>query len=389
MSTGFTPIRVLLLEDDKVDSLAFQRLVQTEHLPYTYDVSESIQEATNFLKERTYDVVITDFKVPDGTGFDILPLASDIPVIIATGSGNEEIAVQAMRHGASDYLIKDPHNNYLKVLPITIQNAVSRHSAERELARYMAELERSHARLEEFARVVAHELREPLRKIVRFGDEIVKSHRRELSGGAADYFGRMQNAARRMYSLIEELLEYSRIRLQARDFEQVDLNVAVKDVISDLEAVITSKQSEITCGNLPTIEADPLQIRQLFRNLLGNSLKFQDGSHPPVITISATPIPPLPGSSPESTEAWEITVRDNGIGFDQKDAARLFEIFERLHPKHQFEGSGMGLALCRKIVERHGGRIWAEGQPGHGATVTFSLADKQKHATSESRDSRS
>jgi len=235
--------------------------------------------------------------------------------------------------------------------------------AEREVARQVAALARSNAELEEFAYVASHDLQEPLRKILAFGDRLKATCAEGLPGQGPDYMERMLNAARRMQTLIDDLLTFSRVTTQARPHVSVDLNEVLGEVLSDLEVRIEQSEAQVEVSALPTVQADPTQMRQLFQNLVGNALKFRRREVSPRIRIRA-----------ESVGAMSrISVEDNGIGFEEKYAERIFGIFQRLHGRGEYEGTGIGLAVCQKIAKRHGGEIVARGAPGRGATFIVSL----------------
>jgi len=235
--------------------------------------------------------------------------------------------------------------------------------AEREVAKQVAALARSNAALEEFAYVASHDLQEPLRKILAFGDRLKAMCAENLTDQGRDYMERMLNASRRMQTLINDLLTFSRVTTQAHSHVAVDLNEVLREVLSDLEVAVEQAGAHVEVGSLPTLQADPTQMRQLFQNLIGNALKFRRAEESPRIRIQG-----------ESDEAMHrITVEDNGIGFEEKYAERIFGIFQRLHGRGEYEGTGIGLAVCQKIVRRHGGEISAKGKPGRGATFIVSL----------------
>jgi PAS domain S-box-containing protein len=237
------------------------------------------------------------------------------------------------------------------------------------------ELGRSNEELEKFAYVASHDLQEPLRKIQAFGDRLVKKHRDTLGPDGKEYVDRMKDAASRMRTLIDDLLSFSRVTTKAQPFAPVDLNPLVADVISDLELRIAQSAAKVDVGPLPTLEADPFQMRQLFQNLIGNALKFQRPGVPPVVTVRAVAWSDRTGdgSPTPAGEGYRITVADNGIGFNPAYAERVFELFQRLHGRGEFEGTGIGLAICRKIVQRHGGTITAQSREGEGAAFVFDL----------------
>lgn len=239
------------------------------------------------------------------------------------------------------------------------------------------ELMRSNQELEKFAYVASHDLQEPLRKIQAFGDRLKQKASDQLDENCRDYVNRMQTSATRMRTLINDLLSYSRITSQGKQFALMDLNDLIAEVISDIETRLEECQGKVEVQSLPQIHGDPTQIRQLFQNLIVNALKFRKSDTPPVVVIRATPASDLSVISvpPAPTTGWRITISDNGIGFDPAYAERIFELFQRLHGRGEYDGTGIGLAVCRKIVERHGGRISANAQPNVGAVFTIDLPD--------------
>jgi light-regulated signal transduction histidine kinase (bacteriophytochrome) len=240
-----------------------------------------------------------------------------------------------------------------------------------DLAAANESLAHSNRELEQFASVASHDLQEPLRKIQAFGDRLQTRYGQELGEQGADYLKRMLASAMRMRSLIDALLTFSRVTSKAQPFTPVDLAATAEDVIADLEERIQRDGGRVEIGPLPSLEADPLQMRQLFQNLIGNGLKFSRPGTPPVVKVESR----LLTNAGENGEAprSEISVRDNGIGFEEIYLDRIFDLFQRLHGRHEYEGTGMGLAICRKIVERHGGTITAESSLGQGATFLVTL----------------
>ena len=251
-----------------------------------------------------------------------------------------------------------------------------RQRAEAELTDTVAQLERSNRELQDFAYVASHDLQEPLRKIQAFGDRLKAQYAEPLGTRGRDYLERMQQAAARMQTLITDLLAFSRVTTQARPFGPVDLARIAQEVIDDLEVRLEQVGGRVAVAALPTIDADPLQMRQLLQNLLGNALKFHRPEAPPVVTIASDslPTPAADGAEPTAPPRWcQLVVADNGIGFEEKYLDRIFAPFQRLHGRSEYEGTGIGLAVCRKIAERHGGRITAHSAPGQGATFVVTL----------------
>jgi len=242
------------------------------------------------------------------------------------------------------------------------------------LKQYTRKLEASNRELQDFAYVASHDLQEPLRKIETFGDRLKKKYSDDLPENATVYIERMQNATGRMRLLINDLLNYSRVTTKAKPFVELDLNDIVSGVVSDLQIGIEEVGAKVVSENLHTIEADSTQMRQLLQNLIGNALKFQKPDVEPVVTVSTRLIEgDFMAGVPDMIE---LSVADNGIGFDNKYKDQIFTIFQRLHGRNEYEGTGIGLATCRKIVERHGGEIDANGVVGEGATFTALLQTK-------------
>ena len=226
----------------------------------------------------------------------------------------------------------------------------------KELTLYSDELSRSNRELEDFAFVASHDLQEPLRKIRAFGDRLQSNYAHSLDKTGADYINRMTNAAERMSNLINDLLEFSRISTRGKPFTNVSLQTMIENTVEDLEVSIQESEATIMFGNLPEINADPSQMHHLFINLLSNAIKFRKNDVKPVIEIQYR-------QEEITAEQWHIiTVRDNGIGFEQEFSDKIFSPFQRLHARTEYKGTGIGLAICRRIVERHGGNISATSE---------------------------
>ena len=248
-------------------------------------------------------------------------------------------------------------------LLLSVDDITETKQAEVELEKYAARLEQSNRDLQEFAYIASHDLQEPLRKVLAFGDRLADKYGEEMDVTGRDYLRRMREASLRMQTLINDLLTFSRVTTRAQPFTEVDLNALVGEVISDLEMQIARTDAKVEAGKLPNIEADPTQIHQLLQNLIHNGLKYHREGLPPDVQITAS----------TTRKHCRIMVKDNGIGFDMQYLGRIFKPFQRLHRRQEYEGSGMGLAICRRIVERHGGEITAESSPGKGSTFIVTL----------------
>lgn len=241
--------------------------------------------------------------------------------------------------------------------------------AEAALSAKVDELARSNRELEEFAYVASHDLQEPLRMISSFTQLLSRRYRGNLDAEADEYIGYVVDGANRMQRLINDLLAYSRVGTRGGKFERTDCTAALGKALENLMGAIEESGAAIVRGPLPTLAADSLQLIQVFQNLVGNAIKFR-AERPPEVRVAARKGP----------GGWVFSVKDNGIGIDPKYFDRIFDIFQRLHGKAEYAGSGIGLAICRRIVERHGGRIWVESAPGEGAAFLFSIPAKGGNA---------
>jgi PAS domain S-box-containing protein len=258
---------------------------------------------------------------------------------------------------------------------IVIRDVSAARSSQQQLRVVSEELERSNGELQDFATIASHDLQEPLRKIRAFGDRLTEHSAAVLDEDASDYLRRMTNAAGRMQTLIKDLLEYSQVTLRPEPPRPVDLGLVVSEVLCDLEERILLTKGTVRVGQLPTILGSPFQMRQLFQNLIANALKFHPDGVAPDVQIAAAAHGDLRRSNGRADRepVWQISVRDNGIGFEEKHAERIFAPFQRLHGRQAYEGTGMGLAICRRIAAQHGGTISAHSTPGTGAVFVIKL----------------
>lgn len=233
---------------------------------------------------------------------------------------------------------------------------------QKELEETITKLKISNAELEQFAYVASHDLQEPLRMISSFAQLLERRYKDQLDNDANDYIGFVVDAAHRMKELIDDLLAFSHLNTEFREFKVINMSESLKEALSNLQTLIEENNAEITCVPLPAIKGDPSQIRQLFQNLIVNAIKFNDKKLP-CIHISVQ----------DSGDFWKFGVSDNGIGIVSELQEKIFDVFKRLHTREEYPGTGMGLAICKKIVERHGGRIWVESEPGNGSTFNFTI----------------
>ena len=256
-------------------------------------------------------------------------------------------------------------------------------SSEAKLRQSTVQLERSNRELQDFAYVASHGLQEPLRKIVVFGERLKEQNAATMAQTSLDHLDRMQKAAGRMQVLINDLLSFSRVTSKAQPFTPVNLAEVASGVVEDLEGRIELVKGRVEVSALPVIDAEPLQMRQLLQNLIGNALKFRRPEEPPVVKVDAQIIPD-PVTSDK--KLCRLTISDNCIGFDEKYLDRIFNVFQRLHTRNEYEGTGMGLAIVRKIALHHGGDVTAKSKLGEGATFIVTLPvthPKEPHAPGE------
>ena len=267
--------------------------------------------------------------------------------------------------------------NEVKGAVIIFKNISDLIRTQQALERYTQELKENQKNLEDFTTIASHDLREPLRKIIHFGDFLKKQLQSHLKEKEADYLNRMVQASQRMDQLIEHLLEFSRVGIQSLKFQEINLTSIIQEVNYYLELLIEKTQAKIkiTAGSNgfnPSIEADWNQMYQVFQNLISNSLKYHRSKIPPEINVLISPL---------DHNYISIHIQDNGIGFDESKVNKIFKPFERLHGKSKYEGTGMGLSICQKIITRHGGKITATSKPNEGSTFMITLPIKQSLET--------
>ncbi|MEZ5317165.1 MAG: PAS domain S-box protein [Vicinamibacterales bacterium] len=244
-----------------------------------------------------------------------------------------------------------------------LRDITLRRDAEQVLRAQAEELARSNQELEQFAYVASHDLQEPLRMVSNYTQLLASRYRERLDGDALEFIDFAVDGAKRMQMLIHDLLQYARVGTRGKEFRETSTEQIVRDTVQNLAGVVEETGARIRVGPLPTVRGDQSQLAQVFQNLIGNALKFRRSDAPPVVDVSAE----------EEDGAWVFRVADNGIGIDQKYFDRIFQMFQRLHGREQYEGTGIGLALCKKIVERHGGRITVSSEPGRGTTFAFTI----------------
>lgn len=233
---------------------------------------------------------------------------------------------------------------------------------EEELVKALLDVEQSNSELEQFAYIASHDLQEPLRMIGSYSQLLTRRYEGKLDAKADQYINYITEGVQRMQTLIKDLLHYSRTATSKEDMQPVDLNIVMTEVLTDLKVAIETSHADIKVSPLPSLKANHTQVRQLFQNLIGNAIKFR-GDESPVIEVSVQ----------EESEVWQFSIKDNGIGIDPEFSEKIFMLFQRLNDREKYPGTGIGLAVCKKIVERHGGKIWIESEAGKGTTFFFTM----------------
>lgn len=336
-----------------------------------YEVDREVKEmnfafARQFFHKRDQDIVMEQIKAALRSGADL-----NMEYRIITASNNVKLLQCAGR------VVNDIAGRPIK-LAGSVRDITTQRTIENNMRKMVDELHRSNRELEEFAYAASHDLQEPLRKITTFSDRLSEKYKDVLAGEGEMYLGRMVASAENMRQLISGLLEFSRISQTAGQYEEVNLNTIMQEVLNDLELKIEETGTVIRCDVLPTVEAVRTQMKQLFQNLVSNAIKFQKPGVSPVIRIEL--LQPVEGElqkyNLQQQKAYsKIVVSDNGIGFENEYAARIFQVFQRLHGKYEYPGSGIGLAICKKILEYHQGVIYAEGAPEHGSRFFLLLPE--------------
>ncbi|MBI4862405.1 MAG: response regulator [Candidatus Riflebacteria bacterium] len=354
---------ILVVDDDEIDREILEKRLSL----HSFEVVEAVDgpEALGLVASRPFDLVLLDIMMPGMSGLEVLaeirkthtPL--DLPVIVLIAGGEATDIVAALELGASDYIVKPPE---FAVALARIRTQISAKRAEEWRLRARDELARSNRELEQFAYVASHDLQEPLRMVISYLQLLERRYAGQLDSSARDFIGFAVDGAARMQQLIRDLLEFSRVGTRQQPPVATDSGQLLDAALANLAVTVREKEAVVTRDRLPTIRVDPLQITQLFQNLIGNAIKFQKAGKPEV-HVGVT----------ERAREFEFAVRDNGIGIDPSHFDRVFAIFQRLHTRAEYPGTGMGLSICKKIVERHGGRIWVESEPGVGSCFRFTL----------------
>jgi signal transduction histidine kinase len=361
-------IRLLLIDDDEDDALLTRELLEDASSAggqrYQLVWKDSYQAGLEAVLEGGFDLALVDQNLKPGQGHELMAQARAAgcrtPFLLLTGLDDDRVDQRAMEAGALDFLIKGRTDGAL--LERSIRYALRHHATLEALAQRSGQLERSNAELEQFARAISHDLRQPLHVIAGYIELLVTRYQGSLDEKALDLMSRITHGVERMNRLIEDLLALSAIGAQSAEPVPVDLDACLDAVLETLEPTIAAAGASIERSALAVVPGRRAHLEQLFRNLLNNALKFR-GAEPPRIAISCTKAP----------GHWRLEVSDNGIGVPETHRETIFQPFARAHVDHQVPGTGVGLALCAKIVQQHGGRIWVEPAQPRGSRFQFTL----------------
>jgi light-regulated signal transduction histidine kinase (bacteriophytochrome) len=359
----------ILIVDDVIDNLRVLSAVLSKH-GFEVRKARDGQQAIASVYVDLPEVILLDIRMPEMDGYEVCqvlkadPTTREVPIIFISALDDIFDKVKAFSIGGADYITK-PFQEAEVIA--RVENQLRLHRLQKQLHAQNEELARSNQELEQFAYVVSHDLQQPLQSITGFAKLMLLKDQQTLSTSAIDYLNRIVDAGGRMQRLIQDLLGYAQVGKQTQIFEWIDCNEILQQAMNNLRMAIAENHVQLTCNPLPKVLGNETQLLQLFQNLIGNAIKFTQPDVSPTIEISATAQP----------DHWLFSIRDNGIGMGAEDLKRIFEVFQRAHLTQKYPGSGIGLATCKKIVECHKGKIWAESQPNVGTTFYFTLTSKE------------
>lgn len=380
-STSKLQLRVLLVEDDAADRDLILRELGKGEFEIVCEVVQTADEFRQRVRTNCPDVVLSDYNLGQWRGTEALEILReeglDIPLILVSGALGDVTAVECIKQGVTDYVLKDS----LARLSVALRGALKdkkaredRQRAQESLAQKVEELASSNRDLEQFAYVASHDLQEPLRMVAAYTQLLADRYRGKLDDQADKYINYAVDGAARMQSLIHDLLALSRVGRQETELKNTNCNEVVTQAVKDLQASILESGAVINVGSLPWLKANETQLKQVFQNLIGNAIKFR-GSRSPVIDIAAQ----------RQGANWIFSIADNGIGISPEHAENVFIIFNRLHTRTEYPGNGIGLAICKKIVERQGGKIEALPRDGGGTIFRLTLPAGRPAEAQESK----
>jgi signal transduction histidine kinase len=354
-------IRVLVVEDSASDSELMLHALKTGGFETDFEVVQAPADFADRIRTNRYDIVLADYRLPGWDGMETVAMLHqenlDVPVVLVSGALGELKAVECIKRGAADYVLKD----HLARLPQSVRRAIEEKELRDENRRTQEELARSNRDLEQFAYVASHDLQEPLRMVATYTQLLSERYQGKLDENADKYIHYAVDGALRMQTLVKDLLAFSRVGRKQEPAHETDCNLVIQSVMANLKSTIQESGAQVTYQTLPVLVAAQSELVQLFQNLIANAIKFRSAKAPE-IRITAC----------QKKKEWLFSVEDNGIGIAPEYVEDIFVIFKRLHTREEYPGSGIGLAICKKIVEHNHGRIWVESQPGQGSKFQFS-----------------
>lgn len=361
-TSSSAPTHALIVEDNENDFLIIQDMLRhVDHGSYDLEWVSGISKAGVLLEEKKFDILLLDLGLPESAGEEtlnkLMRYVLRIPTIVMTGRDDEQLAIRTVEKGAQDYLVKGHFN--AKSLTQAIHYAIVRKNL-------TVELESSNNKLEQFAHFISHDLRAPLRHIQFFMDRLIKDYGDKLDKKANHYMQTVFQSANTMDCITQDILEFSRMGKGNLVSAETDLTECLKKAIANLESLITERHAKVFINPLPAVKVYKVLIQQVFQNLIGNAIKYSKRKYPAVIISGA-----------READQIVIQVQDNGIGIPEDKFKKIFEGFYRVHSSQEFPGNGIGLAICKKIIEEHGGQIWVESRLGEGST--FKIAFPATH----------
>ncbi len=408
-------IKILLVDDREDNLFSIETILEKDN--YTIVKAKSGREALKvLLHQQDFSLILMDVQMPELNGFETAAIIyerdklKNIPIIFITAfSYDEDYIFKGYKTGGVDYIYKPIkpellrmkvsvfvdlyrknqqlllHEKKLLAANKSLQKEIDERKTSEAKVRLLnqqlvnnnAHLKAINEELDRFAYVASHDLQEPLRKIMVFSDKILMKE--NMDEETERYFKKIINSSKRMQMLINDLLNFSRQSVSSSDFQKTDLNTLAKEAIAELEIEVEKSKAKIHLGELPVVWAIPSLMKQLLHNLLSNAVKFRKKGIAPLVHIEANKIAESNHqfAAGSNGDKYKISVTDNGIGFDPKYSNEIFMVFKRLNSYHEYEGTGVGLSICKKIIEKHNGSIVAQSEPGKGSTFSFVLPEKQ------------
>lgn len=363
------PLCALIVEDSADDAALLIRVLEKGGYDPIVSRVETATQMEGELDKSCWEVILSDYQIPGFGAPKALEIAQrrqiDLPFIVVSGTIGEEAAVELMRAGAHDYVMKGNIHRLPAAIDRELREAEirrERRKADKALIWHAQELARTNAELEQFIHVASHDLKEPLRMVAAYTELLEKSYRGKLGADADEYIAFASEGAHRIHRLVDDLLAYSKIGRSTEGFQSTNTGEIFDRAQAGLDAAYQEAGARVTRGAMPVIQAHPRHLQLLFENLLDNALKFR-GASPLEVDVRVE----------RQDAGWLFSVKDNGGGIDSLHVEKIFTIFQRLHAREERSGNGIGLAIAKRIVENHGGRIWVDSEVGRGSTFHFTL----------------